>query len=103
MADKLAEQLKKEWLEILEQSDDPDFYQTIKALNDGHQRGDGFQYKQGLHAALKGEGANPLILDHAFHDGYARMVWAMKENGIEPLPPSADAVLALPPRHKFKS
>ena len=90
--------IKQYWLEILD-GDDPDEFQTIKELNDGHVRGTAFAYKQGMHAALKGEGASPLVRDPAFHDGHQRMVHAMVEKGITPLPPDHVRVLALPPKH----
>jgi hypothetical protein len=99
---KAPEDIKAEWLQILdEDNDDPNEYQTVKVLEDGHQRGDHHHYVQGMRAALKGEGANPAIASHGYHDGWARMVWAMKEYGIEPLPPHSQAVLALPARHRF--
>lgn len=90
--------IKEHWLEILE-GDDPDDFQIIKELNDGHVRGSTFRYKQGLQAALKGEGASPLITDPAFHDGHQRMTHAMMEKGIRPLPPDHVRVLAMPPKH----
>lgn len=90
--------IKEYWLEILE-GDDPDEFQIVKELQDGHVRGDAFKYKQGMHAALKGEGASPLIQDQAFHDGHKRMTHAMVEKGIHPLPPDSHRVLALPVLH----
>lgn len=98
---KTPDEIKQEWLGILD-GEDPDDFTTPKSLSDGHFRGSAFQYKEGMKAALKGEGPNPAILDHAYHDGWTRMVWGMQERGIEPLPRAAKHVLALPPRHKFR-